>query len=170
MFGFVIGTLSLVALLKVVGSYRRGYRCAGGPEGFGGWHGHRWGHRHGGWHGRRGWHHGGGWRRFALYSLFERLDATPGQEKVITAAMDELRTKLRAMREQWHSSKNNVAEAFRGDTLTESQTSELLSPFASHFDELRAATGEAMRKIHEALDPRQRGILADLMERGWGRL
>jgi hypothetical protein len=73
------------------------------------------------------------------------------------------------MRDQWQSSKHDVAEAFRGDTLTDMQTSELLSPFASHFDEMRAATGAAMQQIHEALDPRQRGILADLMERGWGR-
>ena len=78
MFGFIIGTISFIALLKVVRSYRRGYRCAGGYGEFGDWHRGGWGHHHhhGSWHGRRGWHHGGGWRRMALYSLFERLDAT----------------------------------------------------------------------------------------------
>ena len=164
MFGFVIGSLSLIALFKVAHGYRRGYRCAGGPGGFyGGWH-HRgsWRHR------EHGWHHGGGWRRHALYSLFERLDATPGQEKVITAAMDELRGKLRDIRHRWDDIRKRAAEQFREDVLTEEQTNEVMSPFASQFDELRDATGDAMRKIHEALDPRQRAILADLMERGWG--
>lgn len=164
MFGFVIGTLSLIALFKVARGYRRGYRCAGAPGDFGGgWH-----HRHGWRHREHGWHHGGGWRRHALYSLFERIDASPGQEKVITAAMDELRGKLKEIRLRWDEVRRRAASTFREDVLTEEQTTEIFSPFASHFDELRDATSEAMRKIHEALDPRQRAILADLMERGWG--
>ena len=86
-FGAVAGTLAIVVLIKLAVRghyYRHGWRYGGG-------YGH--GHRHGG-YGRRGWGHRGGWRRHALYSPFERLDATPGQEKAISGALDELREKL----------------------------------------------------------------------------
>jgi len=161
MFGFVIGTLALVALARVaVGAhyYRQGWR-----------HGGHWGR-----HGRHGCHGGGegrggpgGWRRYALYSLFERLDATPGQEKVIAGALDELRGKLKAMRGQWGESRHQAATAFRAETLTEEQAASVFSPFATHFDEMRAAAAAAMQKIHDALDDRQRQILANLVESGW---
>jgi hypothetical protein len=172
MFGFVVGALGLIALLKVARGYRHGYRCAGGD--FGGHHGFGrhggWGGRHGGsWRGRGASNERGGWRRFALYTLFERLDATPGQEKAITSAMDDLRAKLRKARETWSQSRGGIAEAIRGETLTEEQTAELTAPFASHFDEMRTTAGEAMRKIHDALDGKQRRILADIVESGWGR-
>lgn len=169
MFGFFAGSLALVLMLKVAFGhhyYRHGWRHHGGfGGGYGGGFGHH--HRHGG-HGHGGWRHGGGWRRYALYSLFERLDATPGQEKVISGAMDELRAKLAKMRGQWGEQRKQAATAFRSETLTPDQAEGVFAPFGANFDELRAASAEAMRKIHEALDDRQRGVLADLVERGWG--
>jgi hypothetical protein len=161
MFGFFAGSLALVLMLKVAFGHhyhRRGWRHHGG--GFG--------HHHHGGMGRGGWRHGGGWRRYALYSLFERLDATPGQEKVITGAMDELRAKLAKMRGQFAEQRTKAATAFRAEVLTPEQAEGVFAPFGTHFDELRAASAEAMRKIHEALDERQRGVLANLVENGWG--
>ncbi len=152
MFGFILGTVSLIALTRVVFRARHGYRHHGG------------GH----WRGRHGWRQGGDWRRFALYSLFERLDATPGQEKVIAGAFDEMRGKLRKMREEWSTSRGQMADAMRGETLDAEQAQQVFSPYASHFDELRATAAEAMQKIHDALDDRQRRALADLIENGWG--
>jgi hypothetical protein len=152
MFGFFAGALALVLLMKLS---------------FGGYH-YRRGWRHGGWHGHHRWHGGpGGWRRMALYSLFERLDATPGQEKVIASTLDELREKMKKIRETWSEQRHQAASVLRSDVVTPEQAEGVFAPFSSHFDELRAAAAESMRKIHEALDERQRAVLADLVERGW---
>src|SRR4051812_1755224 len=133
MFGFFAGTLALVLMLKLAFGhhhFRHGWRHHGG---YGGGFSQ---HRH---HGRGGgWRHGGGWRRYALYSLFERLDATPGQEKVISSAMDELRTKLSGMRSKAAEQRHHAATAFRAETLTPEQAEGVFAPFGSHFDELRA--------------------------------
>src|SRR5262245_58531211 len=70
MFGFVIGTICLVALIKLSRARRmwRMVACGAGPGAFGYGGHHGWGHHHGwhGWHGRHG--HGGhghmgGWGR-----------------------------------------------------------------------------------------------------------
>jgi Spy/CpxP family protein refolding chaperone len=145
MFGFVFGSLCLVLLVKAVRHARHG------------WHGHH------GWRGRGG---PGGWRRYALYGLFERLDATPGQEKVIAGAMDELRETMKGLRAKFQTSRSEAASAMRQDALGEEDVNRVFSHFDAHLDELRKATGAAMQKIHDALDPQQRGILADLIERG----
>ncbi len=102
MFGFLIGTACLIGLIKVArhgGGYGCGSRygsCSSGYErGCGGGGGYQdegggpWG-RHGG-QGR----HGGFGPRIFLRAAFERLDTTPGQEKVILQAVDELREILR---------------------------------------------------------------------------
>ena len=178
-FGMVAGALGIVVLARLAFGgfhHRHGWRY--GPWAYAYGPGAGWGgpgpcgrgFRHEGFR-HHGFRHGrgpGGWRRRALYGLFERLDATPGQEKVITSALDELREKLRSMRSRWQESRHVAAEAFRGETLTEEQAAQVFSPFASHFDELRDAASNAMRQIHDALDPKQRQILADLAENGWG--
>jgi hypothetical protein len=119
-------------------------------------------HRRAGWRGRPG-----GWRRYALYSLFERLDATPGQEKVIAGALDELRDTLRALRERFQDSRHDVATAFRQPELTEEDLNRVFSRFDEHLEAIRHAAGAAMQKIHVVLDDRQRGVMADLVERGF---
>ena len=83
MFGFIIGTLSLIGLVKVLR------------------HGRGWGH---------GWHGGGygGRRNWMLRRLFQRLDTTPGQEKVITEAFEELQEKARGIREQFMNARGTT--------------------------------------------------------------
>src|SRR5687768_9379179 len=76
MFGFLIGTASLIGLIYVL----RGGACGRG------FHSHGFGHRH---------HHRGfgrwGWGRgYWLGGLFERLDPTREQEREIRSALDEL--------------------------------------------------------------------------------
>jgi hypothetical protein len=115
-------------------------------------------------HARR--HRPGGWRRHALYSLFERLDATPGQEKVISSALDELRESLAGLRAKFHDSRREAATAFRKEHLGDEDVNGLFSRLDEHLEGIRQAAGRAMQKIHEALDERQRGVLADLVERG----
>ncbi len=64
MFGFVFGTACLVGLAFVVGRGRRRH----------------WGR-----------HFGGPFGRGALYGALERLETTPGQEKVITQAVSDVK-------------------------------------------------------------------------------
>lgn len=67
MFGFIIGTVCLIALVKVL---RRGR----------GWYGHRWGYGpHGGGYGHG--YMGGGGARWFLRGLFHRLETTPGSHQ-----------------------------------------------------------------------------------------
>src|ERR1700678_438436 len=98
MLGFIVGTVCLIGLVKTLrwGRYHRG----GGGCGYG-HHGGGWGRR--GWDGRGyqgdhdgGW--GGGWGgpSVLLRALFQRLETTPGQEKVIVAAYEEMRDATRA--------------------------------------------------------------------------
>jgi Spy/CpxP family protein refolding chaperone len=163
MCGFVIGTLCLIAFMKLA---RRG-RCHGGGCGHHGGGCHR-GHGH---HGGAGpW---GGWgpgrfggERWMLRMLFERLDATPGQEKVIVAAFEESRESMRASWQAVRDSREDLARALRGDTFDE----EAVRAARSRHEEAMQKTHEvftaSLRKVHEALDSKQRAILADLLAEG----
>ncbi len=188
MLGFLIGTVCLIGLVKVV---RRGHmrRCGwghghfgdawddGGCGGYSGGCGH-----HGRWHGRdrHGWDDGdfgswgGGGDRlgasrgggFVLRALFSRLDTTPGQEKVIKEAFDELRTKARVVKDDARGMRGDLASAFRGESLDADTLGTAASRASGAVDAVRDAAIGALLKVHEALDERQRAIAADLLESG----
>src|SRR5690349_15673032 len=149
MLGFLIGFASLAGLIAVLRAGRRG-ACGRG------WHGHHgWGH-HGGWgnhnhHGRGEWRGGGGhgWLRFA----FERLDTTPGQEKEIRAAVDELFGKVNALKGEGQATRNDVANALRNDAIDENMLAELFSRHDDKLREAHKAFADAFGRIHGALDP-----------------
>lgn len=146
MFGFVIGTLSLIGLIKL----SRWQRWGGG-YGYGGGYGGRM---------------GGGPRQWMLRRLFQRLDTTPGQEKVIAEAFDTLREKAQAFREGVFASRADVAKAVTGEHF---DTETVRDAFAKHevaFDGLRQALIEQMQKVHEALNPEQRKQVAELIANG----
>lgn len=143
MFGFLIGTLSLIGLIKV-------------------W---RWG-RYGG-HGRRGF---GGPRRWMLRRLFEELDTTPGQEKVIGNAVDEVQRKAWAAREEMFKSRAAYAKAMRGEHFDGAAVDAAFETKQAAVDDLKKAVKEGMAAIHEALNPEQRAKLADLVEFGPERM
>jgi Spy/CpxP family protein refolding chaperone len=138
MFGFVIGTLCLVALIKVVK------------------HGH---------YGHHGWH-GGGHRRWMLRRLFYRLDTTPGQEKVIEEAFDELHAKREKLWGELRQTKSDLSGAFRGETFDEAKLRTAFERHDALLEELRTAGVEAAKKVHEALRPEQRREVAELIEYG----
>jgi Spy/CpxP family protein refolding chaperone len=158
MFGFLIGIASLIGLIAVL---RSGRRC--GARGWhGGWHGG--GHRHGH-HDHHGHHHGGGSRGWLRW-LFQRLDTTPGQEKEIARAIDELMEQGARIRKEAQTSRDDVARAMRAESLDETQLGEL---FARHDDTLREmqkAFAGALGRIHTVLEPDQRAKLAELIESG----
>jgi Spy/CpxP family protein refolding chaperone len=135
MFGFVVGTLSLVGLIKV-------------------WRWGRYGHRH---HGPRRW---------MMRRLFEHLDTTPGQEKVIAAALEEVERKAWAAREELFRSRSAFAKAMRGEHFDGATVDAAFDTQQAAVDELKKSARAGLAAIHEALTPEQRARLADLVEFG----
>ncbi|UJR84800.1 Hypothetical protein I5071_68790 [Sandaracinus amylolyticus] len=167
MLGFLVGTACLIGLVKVA---RGGGGCG---RGFG--HHHRGWHHHGhhGWGGgwqRGGW--GGGWMR----GLFERLDTSPGQEKVIKQAVEEIFGATRSLRTELDDTRRDIAAALRAGIVDEVQMGELFARHDEKLREVRKAMVGAFARVSDALDETQRKQLADLIERGlagggggWGR-
>lgn len=164
MCGFIFGTLCLIALIKLA---RHG-GCHGGHCG-GGWRHRRWGYG-GGCHG--GPEHYGpgpfgfGGHRWMLRALFERLDTTPGQEKVIVAAVEESRE---AMRDAWKTvreSRADLARSLRAETFDEEAVRAARARHEEAMQKAHEVFAASLRKVHEALDSKQRGILADIIEQG----
>ena len=165
MFGFVIGFLCLFGLIKVM-RYGRGGACGGRMHGGWGHHGH---HGHGGWGGRGGWQRGDGGGDFWLRGLYEKLDATPGQEKVIRAAVDEIKDAMKGARGELDTSRRDVAKAVRTGAVDEVQLGELFARHDEKLREVRKAFVGALAKVNEALDEDQRKQLADMLEGGFCR-
>lgn len=170
MLGFVIGTLCLIGLVKTLRWGRRhrafGYGYGGcGSSGFHGFAGHGpfgGDHHQGDWGGP-----GGGFSPGAmLRGLFQRLDTTPGQEKVILSAVEELRDAGKKLRGEGRASRADVAKAMRSPGFDEVLFGEMFARHDTSVEELRKAAVGAMAKIHDALDEKQRARLADLIESG----
>ena len=142
MFGFFVGAMSLFGLIAVL----RG-------------------------HGRFGHHRGrGGFRGFGpramLRRVFERLDTTPGQEKVFFEAFGDLRDRAKAARTELVGARSEVAQALRQESFDEVLLGNVLTRLDDAVDSMRKAALDAFGKVHGALDERQRNILADLVESG----
>jgi Spy/CpxP family protein refolding chaperone len=148
MFGFLLGTLCLIGLVRVL--TRR-----------------RWGDRHGHWHGHWHGYQGGFGPREALHRVLARLDAAPGQEKVITAAVSEFVDQARESGREVRDTRRAIAEALRGEQVDEARLREVFGQHDAALERARRASVDALRKVHEALDERQRRILGDLVESGF---
>jgi len=184
MLGFLIGTACLMGLIRVLrgGGYCRGYAHLHS----GGCGGARWGGWGGGYgpvpfeggpergrggpfrtHGRSGpFRSGYGMSRAVLRRLFEVLDTTPGQEKVIAAAMDEMREVMGKHRGELRKSREDLARAMRSEGFDEVAMGELFARHDAALEEGRKAAVGALARVHEALDERQRERLAELFEQG----
>ena len=165
MLGLILGAVCVVGLAKALRRRRAwhhhfgygGYGAAGPACGHG-WEG---GMGHRGPRGRAG--------RWALRSLFERLETTPGQERVILAAFEELRENRRALRDEAKQTRADLAHAIEGGLIEDSTFED---PFARHdrlLARLRVSFTEALKKIVEVLDEPQRKHLAGWLEGGFFR-
>ncbi|HEY2406684.1 MAG TPA: periplasmic heavy metal sensor [Polyangiaceae bacterium] len=143
MFGFVFGTACLIGLVALIS---RGHRH--------GCHGH---------HGRR---FGRGRGRFLLNALLDRLDTTPGQEKVVRETVEGFVEELHGARREFRGSRVNVAQAVRGAAVDTGALQNVFEKQDQTIAHVRSAAVTAFGKIHETLDERQRKILADLIESG----
>ena len=149
MFGFLIGALCLGGLFALAFRSRH----------------HRYGYGRGGCHRGYGPFHRGG---SFLYSAFERLDTTPGQEKAIVAALDELRDSAKAIKGRIGSSRGEIAEALRQDRFEPERVEQAVSRHSGELNQLASVGASTLAKIHEALDPEQRKRLARWLESGLG--
>ncbi len=169
MIGFLVGTACLIGLFSVVRRGRAYGHC--GHVGYGGgYEGFRrgWGRRGqgGGEHDWRG--RGDFGRPFFLRSIFERLDTTPGQEKAILAALDELKETARAAKSEMKGARNELAQAMRTESFDEVALGGATARVEGVMDTARKAGIAAFAKVHQALDDRQRQKLADIIESGPG--
>ncbi|HEV8245180.1 MAG TPA: hypothetical protein VGP93_05405 [Polyangiaceae bacterium] len=142
MFGFLFGTACLIGIFAVARGRRR-------------WRGH--GHWGGPWGGRG-----------PLYGVLARLGTTPGQEKAISAAVDEFLEVARAGRGTLKQTRGAAAKAVGGADFDEAALREAFAAQDSALDGIREAAVSAGKKIHDVLDERQRKTLAELIESGPG--
>jgi Spy/CpxP family protein refolding chaperone len=141
MFGFVFGTACLVGLAFVVARGRRRH----------------WGR-----------HFGGSFGRRALYGILERLETTPGQEKIITQALSSFEDTASRARTTFERSRQAAARAVQGETFDEASLREAFLEQDAAIAEIREAFVATGRQVHETLDERQRKILGELIESGHG--
>lgn len=189
--GFAIGTLCLIGLVRAVarrrwygyspfGGYAYGFAghhggCGGYRRGFGRHHGpsHHdiWGDDGPPWRGEGDPRSEGPWGRGrgrgVVYSLLGRLEATPAQEKVILAALDELKEIARDLRGIGRDVRSDVARAIRGSMLDDVALEGATARIDDATLKLRAAARAAIAKIHGVLDDRQRKMLGDIVDSSW---
>jgi hypothetical protein len=170
MFGLFIGTLCLLALIATVRRRRFAYLAFGHRYGFayGGPFASRWpGYGYGRGHGH-GYGHGGGFRRggHARRFVFEWLDTTPGQEKVIAQAAENVRSGMDGSFDELATARKELAIALGGDVLDESALRAALDRAIGVAQKLATELTQVLPSVHSALDGEQRKRLAELIAEG----
>ena len=146
MFGFLFGTACLLGLTATFARHRHeGHHCSSGHRG-------------------RGFRYGRG--RFILNRLLDRLDTTPGQEKVIREAVDSLMEDVHDARSELHATRADVAQAIRGETLDRGAIDGVFERHDRVIERVRQNALDSFSKVHETLDERQKKVLAELIEAG----
>lgn len=152
--------ICLAVGLGVLGAiaFRRARRCH-----------HRGGYE---WRGPYGHHHHGRGRRdprtWMLYAAFERIDASPAQERFIIAELDKLSERVHAAKRNLRDARGDLGAAVRGPVLDDAALGAVMGKVDSATAEARSAGIDTLRAIHGVLDERQRATLADLLDRGGG--
>ena len=145
MFGFFIGVACLIGMVAVARHRRR-----------------HWGHR--GYH--QGYGYGG---RHVVHRLLDRLDTTPGQEKVIRSALHDLKEEATGLRDEVRSTRGEIAQALRAPELDKAVLDRVFAKHDELLEKLRASAVHAVDQVHGTLDEQQRRKLADMIESGpWG--
>jgi uncharacterized membrane protein len=105
-----------------------------------------------------------------LRGLFQRLDTTPGQEKVIVAAVEDLFQTARQVHTEARSAREALAEAMRQPAMDGTTLATAKGKLQAAVDMMSQAMERMLSAVHEALDDRQRRSLSELIEQGhaWG--
>lgn len=150
--GIAAGIIGLVALVKRAFFHRRIGRGAGRC-------GHR-SHRRGG--------HGPG-RSWWLRALFARLDTTPGQEREIRSAIEEVQRVALEAKSRVIGSRETIATAVAGDVFDPAAVDDASAQIDAAAARVKDAVRASLEKIHGVLDAKQRERLAELLRKGVGR-
>lgn len=158
MFGFIMGTVCLVALVATLRHHHSfAWGCGYGSGLSGRRHGEGgWGRRH-----RR--------QRWMLRRVFEQLDTTPGQEKVIAKHVDGWIDGMADGRRELSDVRRQVAQALNSDVLDEAALSSALERVEDLLAKSKLELTQALTEIHASLDAQQRRELADLLTYGPSR-
>ena len=154
MFGFIVGTVCLIALVSTLRhQYGFAWGCGYGGRNFSRFGGPPCGARQ-------------GRQRWFLRRVFERLDTTPGQEKVIVKHVDDWMDHMASGRRELSDVRREVAQALRGDALDEASLHAALQKVEDLLAKTKLELTEALTEIHASLDSEQRRELADMLSYG----
>jgi len=107
--------------------------------------------------------------RFFFHRILDRLDATPGQEKVIRDAIHDLKEEAWSLRSEVRGTRSEVAQAIRAPELDKALLDRVFAKHDEVIEKLRASVLRTAEQVHSTLDERQRKQLADMIESGpWG--
>lgn len=115
--------------------------------------------------------HGGGpfgrsrWLRW----VFDRVDATPAQERELRGAVEDLQRDARRAAARGDALRGAIADALRRDVLDADALGPVTQASEAARAELDAALTRGISRVHAALDGTQRERLADLIGRSRGR-
>ena len=105
-----------------------------------------------------------------MYRVLDRLDTSPGQDKAILGAIDDLRDSAVSARRDLPDLKKQVAEALRAETFDEHAFQAIFDEPLGRLNKLRDELTRTAATIHETLTPKQRDRLYDLVQSStrWG--
>jgi uncharacterized membrane protein len=117
-----------------------------------------------------------GWRRGAgpiggsrwLRALYARLDTTPGQEREIRAALEDLRDRALEARADAPEVRAGIGKALSGEAFDASAFAAVGARVDASTEKLKDALAAALQRVHGALDPKQRERLAEIVSSGIG--
>jgi len=117
------------------------------------------------WMGTRGhrhhWH-----QRALLYRAFERLETTPGQEKVIRNVVNELKRDAGDAHRSLGEWRQELARAMRGNAMDSHSLESLFARQDEDIRRLRDRAADALASVHDTLDEEQRERFASWIEKG----
>jgi uncharacterized membrane protein len=103
-----------------------------------------------------------------LRAIFERLETTPGQEREIRSALEELKGMRRTMKDEMRDTREDLGKAMRSDDFDVDVLGGLFARQNDAMDEMRKAVVGALGRVHATLDEGQRERLARFIERAGG--
>jgi hypothetical protein len=169
MLGLLFGTLCLFGLAGAVrrhhyysyGGY--GGSCGGGHRGYRGRHSHWRGDYDSGptGDGRTSWVGDERFSRAAGEVLKRRLRVKEDQEVIIDHALTDLHASLKELRSSVKDSREDLANAFRGEKVDDAQLAVLFDRWSDALGQAKQDVTSALKQIHAVLDPDQRNRAAD---------
>jgi hypothetical protein len=110
---------------------------------------------------------GFGGKRFFVRRILEHVRATPAQERVVGAAVEEFRDEMKKHTGgEGRRTRKEIVDALRRSTFDGVLLGEQFARHDTILENGRKAFVGLVAKVHDALEPEQRERLADLLEQG----